>query len=470
MFKVCKICDKKFNSIKMCKRHLEKRICLKRIEKKWQKIKKNMKICEKCGLVLSNQHSLYKHLTKQVPCIKKKLNLSLIELQKDFLEKDKIKRKKFILKKEILYDKIGIDSKKNDTFVTLTEKPYICINENNEFLEDYSKEELLIMLKEKINTIIKISKWVDIAWDLLKELSPENIKLDDVADIVSNEEISKDINNDTELSSFVKEKINNDININLTLNDIIPKILIKEKKEWDNIVKDDDINPLFNELTGYWNTDNFIINPVRHYSDSYNRSLLIRNMKSAKMLSSIICPYFYPNYKSSLDTRAYIDVNKKNSMWLLDDNDNWISLNINIGVKNMIFHSVSAFVDIIRRENELLPIDFISSWENEKQSLENYNSENYKFVVQNIIKRLPTLSIHPDDEEKKLIAEYLNNDEYVIDTLTDICNEYPKYSNLPINIQNSLKCKKIIHSIRFKNKIKRAKIYHSEVNNYYNNI
>ena len=138
MFKVCKNCDKKFTSIKTCRRHIEKRICLKKIEKKWQKIKKHMKVCEKCGLVLSNQYSLDKHLTKQVPCIKKELNLSLFELQKEFLDKDKIGRKKFLLKKEILCEKIGIDANQNISLISLTEKPYIdCKESSNKNLEDF---------------------------------------------------------------------------------------------------------------------------------------------------------------------------------------------------------------------------------------------------------------------------------------------------------------------------------------------
>ena len=78
MFKTCKHCDKTFDSIKRCRQHLEKRVCLKRIEKKWQKIKKKMKICERCGIVLSSQYSLDKHVTKQVPCVERDLNHSFI--------------------------------------------------------------------------------------------------------------------------------------------------------------------------------------------------------------------------------------------------------------------------------------------------------------------------------------------------------------------------------------------------------
>ena len=124
---------------------MEKRICLKNIEKKWKKIKKHMRVCEKCGLVLSSQYSLDKHFAKQVPCVKKDLKLSLIDLQKDFLNKDKIIRKKFILQKEVLCEKLGI-SVEND--ILLSEKPIIF--PNNENLENLSNEELLIIIKEKM--------------------------------------------------------------------------------------------------------------------------------------------------------------------------------------------------------------------------------------------------------------------------------------------------------------------------------
>jgi hypothetical protein len=241
MFKVCKNCDKKFTSIKMCRIHIEKRICLKIIEKKWQKIKKNMKICEKCGLVLSNQYSLDKHLTKQVSCIKKELNLSLFDLQKEFLEKDKIGRKKFLLKKEVLCEKIGIDANQNISLISLTEKPLIKCNENsNDMLEDCSNEELLIILKEKIKTINKISGWVDTAWELLKELSPENIKFEEVSNIIENNDILND--EELEITNIIPLLLQDEkdiLYINLTLNDVIPKTILKEQKEWNSIVNDD---------------------------------------------------------------------------------------------------------------------------------------------------------------------------------------------------------------------------------------
>ena len=395
MFTICKNCDKTFTSIETCKRHIEKKICIKIFEKKWKKVKENMKVCDKCGLVLSNQYSLEKHLTKQVSCHQRDLQLSLNELQKDFLEKNKIERKKFLLKKEILCEKIGIEN--------VLEK-----------YENLSNEELLILLKEKIKIINNLES------------------------------------NDLE-SKFVESKIEEKKIDDITIYDIIPITISREKKEWDSIVKD---TMVYNAV-GYWNKDNYIIKPVRHYSDYYNKSLLVRNMKSSKMLSSIICPHFYPNYISSLDTKVYMDATKKNTMWLLDDNQKWNSVSFTIAIKNMIFHAVSAYSDLIQRE--LLDSTY---WDIEKETLENCNSENYKLVSNNIISRIPKLFTHPIEEEKKLINDL--NDEYKIDFLTEINNEYKNYYKLPETIQTSLLHQRIIYSIRFKNKIKKAKELHDK--------
>ena len=249
---------------------------------------------------------------------------------------------------------------------------------------------------------------------------------------------------------------------------MIPNLIKKEQKEWELLFKED-MNPIFNELDGHWNTDNYIIKPVRHYSDYYNRALLVRNMKSSKMLSSIICPYFYPKYISSLDTKVYININKKNSMWLLDDNK-WKSVSFSIGIQNMVFHAVSAYIDIIRRERELLPEESISRWIEEQASIENHNSENYRLIVKNLISRIPKLLIHPEEEEINLIQTYLKDDEYKIDILTEIINEYPDYFSLPVKLQDSVLYQRIIQTNRFKNKLEKAKILHQEINKYYESI
>jgi hypothetical protein len=384
MFKTCKHCDKKFTSIKTCRRHLEKRVCLKRIEKKWKKMKRNMKICERCGLVLSSQYSLDKHLTKQVPCVEKDLKDSLIELQKEYYDRDRIGRKKFQLKKELLCEKVGIDINENNLDVSLSEKP--CIAENKELnIERLTNEELIIMLKEKTEYLNKMSTWVDLAWILLKEVSPENIKYEEKDETPVN--ISETTSEDDEPSP--KPKRNKVKKTELVF--IEKGAISKEQQEWDNILNKDDktFNPLENILEGYWNTDDYLLKPVRHYADCYSRPLLVRNMKSSKMLTSIICPYFYPKYKSSLDTKAYINVNKKRKLWLRDDNDRWHSVDFPIGFRNMIFHAVSAYVDIIRREEEIIPDELVDMWRAEQDSLENRSSENYKIIMKNLIKRIP---------------------------------------------------------------------------------
>ena len=458
MFKTCKNCDKQFNSIKTCRRHLEKRVCLKRIEKKWQKMKKNMKICERCGLVLSSQYSLDKHLTKQVPCVEKDLKDSLLELQKEYYDKDLIGRKKFQLKKEILCEKLEIDMKENNLDISLSEKPDIPENKDLNF-ESLTNEELIIILKEKSDYLNKVSSWVDIAWMLLKEVSPENIKYEEKECLVNTpeklsdkEEPSPKINkNEKELIFISKDSI------------------IKQEKDWNNVLNKNatTFNPLENILDGFWNTDNYILKPVRHYADFYSRTLMVRNMKSAKMLTSIICPYFYPTYKSSLDTKVYININKKRKLWLRDEDDKWHSVDFSIGFKNMIFHVVSAYVDIIRREEEILPDELVDSWKTEQDSLENTSSENYKIIIKNLIQRIPKLSILPEEEEKKLAEKYLLDDEYKIDILTELSEELEHFSELPQEEQNKILYKRVVHNVRYNNKLEKATQYHNSVKEYY---
>ena len=242
----------------------------------------------------------------------------------------------------------------------------------------------------------------------------------------------------------------------------------KEKSEWDGILNEKvKLNPLENILIGFWNTDKYIIKPVRHYADCYSRPLLVRNLKSSKMLSSIICPYFYPKYLSSLQTRIYIDINKKKKMWLRDDNDIWHSVDFTVGIQNMIFHAVSAYTDLIRREKEILQDEYVDIWESELLSLENNKSENYKIIVKNLIQRIPKLSIHPEKEENILANEYLKDDDYKIDILTELSDEF-NFSDLSILNQEKILYKRTIYNIRYKNKIKIAKGYHLNVNEFYN--
>lgn len=469
MFKNCKYCNKKFSSIKSCRLHIIKRVCLKRIEQKWEKIKKNMKVCERCGRVLSSQYSLDKHMTKQVPCVQKDLNNSLLELQKEYYEKDKIGRKKFLLKKKVLCERLKIDITENNLDITLSEKPKIKIDNISDY-ESLTKEELIIKLKEKTECLNKVSSWIDISWELLKTVSPENIIYQEPQPTESKQSEDEDIQSQPEEIKEVKtKKCSKKKDKKDDMEFISKNALLKEKREWDNILDDDSktFNPLENVLDGNWNTKNFILKPVRHYADYYSRPLLVRNLKSAKMLTSIICPNFYPKYKSSLNTKVYIDVTKKRKLWLRDENNKWHSLPFSVGFKNLIFHAVTAYVDLIRREREILPEDDVMLWEAEQESLENVHSENYKIVVNNLIKRIPKISIHPEKEEKKLAEEFNKDDDYMVDILTDISNELPKYSDMSLNEKETILYKRIVHDVRNKNKITKAKQYHNKVIEHY---
>lgn len=470
MFKTCKHCNNTFKSVKGCRRHLEKRICFKKIEKKWKKIKEHMKICNRCGIVLSSQYSLDQHLTKQVPCVEQNLENSLKTLQTDFLNKDKIGRKKFLLKKELLCEKLNIKSTEYN--FNLGEKPPSILKTSDNNYQECTKEELIILLKERTEYVKNISNWVDYAWELLKEVSPEYLVFDEKDGIVSNG-ITSNIPEPIESSDDETQK---PIETTSLPTPIIKHSICKEKqeyeeKEWQDLLNETDlINPLENVLEGVWNTDNFILKPIRHYADHYSRPLLVRNMKSAKMLTSIICPYFYPKYKSSLDTRVYININKKKSLWLRDNDDKWHSVKFSEGFKNMIFHAIGCFVDIIRREREILPEENVSLWESEQLNLENPNSETYRIIVKNLIKRIPTLSIHPEQEEQKLALGYVKNDEYRIDILTELSKEFEEYSNFPIDQQETLLFQRVIHNVRHHNKIKTARTFHMEMNEFYNKV
>jgi hypothetical protein len=468
MFKACKNCDKQFTSIKTCRRHLEKRICFKKVEKKWQKLKNNMRICERCGIVLSSQYSLDKHLTKQVQCIKKDLKHSLLDLQNEYSSDEKVGRKKFILKAEVLCEKLGININQNTLNINLDERPNIYIV--NDDIEGLTNEELIIKLKEQTDCLNKVSLWIDAAWKLLVEVSPEKIifnnpdNQDNISEIVEYDSDKKLI-----LSKLCVKKT--DIEGLINSDDIEHTVSIekqeKEKKEWESILNEKvKLNPLENVLIGFWNTDNYMLKPVRHYADCYLRPLMVRNMKSAKMLSSIICPYFYPKYVSSLQTRVYIDVNKKKKMWFRDDDDIWHSVDFAVGIKNMIFHAVGAFSDLIRREKEILPEDYAGLWESELLTLENNKSENYKIVVKNLIDRITKLSIHPEKEEIRLAEEYLKNDDYKIDILTELSDEY-NFSDLTVSNQEKILYKRTIYNVRYENKMKTAKEYHLKVNEIY---
>ena len=52
------------------------------------------------------------------------------------------------------------------------------LQKQTENLENLSNEELLIIIKEKNKKIDEISLWVNNAWELLKEFSPEHINME----------------------------------------------------------------------------------------------------------------------------------------------------------------------------------------------------------------------------------------------------------------------------------------------------
>ena len=72
-----------------------------------------------------------------------------------------------------------------------------------------------------------------------------------------------------------------------------------------------------------------------------------------------------------------------------------------------------------------------------------------------------------EEEEKKLADVYLTNDEYKIDILTELSEELEDFYTLSQEEQNIILYKRVIHNIRYKNKLEKAKEYHKNVIEYY---
>jgi hypothetical protein len=182
------------------------------------------------------------------------------------------------------------------------------------------------------------------------------------------------------------------------------KRLQKEKKEWDLLlpVRTRRKGPRPGELMGYWQPEQYILKPVRHYADCYPRQLMLRNINKPKMLSSVLCLYFYPSYRSTYATRVYMDAEKADKVWLRDEEQRWHSLPFRTVVKNMMFHVVSAYNDLIRREKSILSEEDHAGWRTLQHVLEHPQLEAYQFIVSSLEKRIPKLVGTPQQEEEKI--------------------------------------------------------------------
>lgn len=237
------------------------------------------------------------------------------------------------------------------------------------------------------------------------------------------------------------------------------KRIQKEKKEWDSLLpmRTRRKGPRPGELMGYWQPDQYILKPVRHYADCYPRQLLLRNLNKPKMFSSILCFYFYPNYHSTIMTRVYLDAEKPDKAWLRDDDNKWHNLSFRQVAKNMIFHAVSAYNDLLKREKSVLSDDDGSNWRQTQTILEHPHMEAYQFIITNLEKRIPKLSGSPNQEEERIADILLKQEDRLKQVLNELEKEVPHWSDQPEEKKLSQLREHILHITRHDNAIQLAK-------------
>ena len=109
----------------------------------------------------------------------------------------------------------------------------------------------------------------------------------------------------------------------------------------------------------------------------------------------------------------------------------------------MIFHTVSAFKDLIRREENLIDQNYLNKWNNEISYLSNSYTEKYKYITGRIISRLPVLT---KSTPRDLEVEEINN------------MNMSGYLSQKLNDEELLR---LIRKKRFEYRLKKAKKLHS---------
>jgi hypothetical protein len=339
-------------------------------------------------------------------------------------------------------------------------------------LEDMDKADLIRMINDQAKVVQNLRSWIGETQQILRTLinseqslapPPPELPVEE-----KEEKEEKPVATKKKTKRRRKKKPPAEPNLELLKKQGLieqKKRLAIEKKEWDDILRSDEKKYRSRVLTlrGIWKQDQYLLKPVRHYADCYSRKLLLRNLRSAKMLSSIINPYFYPSYRSTFATRAYVNYDNPERVWLRDDEDQWHDLPFSHGVKNMIYHSVTAFVDLIRRERPILAEEDWCKWRQEQATLERCQSENYQFVYKNLEKRIPRLRGHPELEEQRIAEIFLRTDERKLNTLAAIEKEYPHYCMLEPQEQEKILWQRVIHDLRHQEQLKKAIQYHQAV-------
>ena len=237
------------------------------------------------------------------------------------------------------------------------------------------------------------------------------------------------------------------------------KRIQKEKKDWDSLLpaRTRRKGPRPGELIGYWQPDQYVLKPVRHYADCYPRQLLLRNINKPKMFSSILCFYFYPNYHSTVLTRVYLDAEKLDKAWLRDEEDKWHSLPFRQVAKNMLFHAVSAYNDLIRREKNILSDEDCGSWRQTQLVLEHTHMEAYQFIISSLEKRIPKITGTPQQEELRIADILLKTEDKLNQVQSELEKEAPHWQDKPDEEKRSQLQNYALHLTRHESSLQLAK-------------
>lgn len=495
----CPSCARGFSSKKSCHNHVKNNVCIRRETRRFARLKSQMCVCPRCSIVLSSEHSLRRHLGRKTPCpIRPKIEAIRDSVQ-NWEACENLRRKKFLLKLEVLREAMSdmekTELEQADSLLQwITVSPLAGVTLGSDSLQSMTKQELMSMVKEQAASLERVRKWVSETQTLLRTVLGPNFTPPATPRSENNQGESKEpmdrqeapklkmksknkkpvkkskkVKKPVKKSKKVKKPVEEDTGMTVETKRIAEhereKRISREQNEWNAILKEEDkkFGPMTIELSGVWNPENYILKPVRHYADCYSRKLMIRNMNSAKMLSSLINPYFYPNYRSNYATRIYGDAKNPDKAWLRDDDGKWHYMSFKDAAKNMIFHAVSAYVDLLRREREILHEEDWCAWRQEQHTLENSNCDNYKIVIKNIQKRIPKLSCKPDKEECRIASIFLQSDDRKMETWVMLENEIPDYDTLSLEEQEEALWRRIIYDLRHQDKIKRAQTFHKQV-------
>lgn len=453
---ICKHCGKKFSTVIRCQKHMITKICLKQKRKKIEKMKNNMVICTRCKDIFSKK-TIQKH--DKLKCTHHSYEETLEKLEKKSIKSIKTTLIKFKARKEFILNEIEKKNKiKKSPFQKLKIK--ISNQEKNNNLFNKPPE---IKMSNDVESLKKqlseLKKWSQNAWEIIDNSFNKGFNMRQKNNLLnicpsSDEEISQIIDDEDQkkwdqlISPGEMGNNNGNNNNNNNNNNIDNNTINDSNKEYLNLLKKNKkLLPLNSILRGVWDPNRYHLEPVRHYADHYKRGQIIRSMLCADFIISLIKNHFFPRASSSFEKNAYLSFKNSKKIWL-KTRKGWIYLDSSIAIKNMIFHTVSAYKDLIRREKDYIGDRYLERWGSQIHYLENTYNEKYRYVTQIILSQLPVLrESHPRDLEiKELKMDGKNN-----------------------KIESKLLLK-AIEKKRFDLKLKKAKKLHSVVIEYFESI